>query len=81
MSCTLVWLCEGRRVKPLSALHSSSPPLSVDLLGHLDDRPLVEREILCSLTRKVKQSQVPLLHAHVHTLMMFAQQSDLINVR
>lgn len=62
--CTFAGLCKGHGVKPLSPLHSSSPPLCVDVLCHLDQRPLVEGQILWGLTGEVKQSYGPLLSLH-----------------
>lgn len=63
---TLTGLREGSGVQPHPSLKSSSPPLSIDVLCHLDNSPLGEGQILRSLTREVKQSHSPLLCLHTH---------------
>lgn len=67
VSGTLAGLCEGSRVDPLPPLQSSSHPLAVNVLRHLDKRPLVEGQILCSLAREVEHSHSPLLCLQTNT--------------
>ena len=76
---TLAGLCEGSRVDPLPPLQSSSPPLGIDVLSDLDERPLVEGQILCSLTGEVKQSHSPLLCLNKHKTDLARQKLRTIN--